>query len=249
MAVPLVLLPGLMCDRAVWGGVMEALPPETDIDVAAYGDIDSLGEMAARALMLAPPRFALAGHSMGGRVAFEVFRRAPERVAGLALLDTNYKPRPAGDAGEREARERGALLAIAERSGTRAMARDWVANMVHPSADMRLVETIVEMFGRKSAGTFAAQIRALLARPDAAPLLGTIRCPALILCGREDSWSPPARHEEMAAAISGSTLAVIDACGHMAPMERPREVAAALREWLARVEKSVPAAAQQRGLS
>jgi pimeloyl-ACP methyl ester carboxylesterase len=236
--VPLILLPGLMCDRVVWHGVMDALPPEIDIDVAAYGEIDSLGEMAERVLMLAPQHFAVAGHSMGGRVAFEVFRRAPERVAGLALLDTNYKPRPAGEAGEREERERRALLATAERSGTRAMAREWVANMLHPSraGHTRLIESIVDMFGRKSAETFAAQIRALLARPDVTPLLDAVRCPALILCGREDSWSPLARHEEMAAAIPGSTLAVIEECGHMAPMERPREVAAALREWLGCIE-------------
>jgi pimeloyl-ACP methyl ester carboxylesterase len=248
VAVPLVLLPGLMCDRAVWGDVLDALPPETDIDVAAYGDIDSLGAMAERVLMLAPPWFAVAGHSMGGRVAFEVFRRAPERVAGVALLDTNYRPRPADEAGEREERERRALLATAERFGTRAMAREWVANMLHPSrvADTPLIEAIVAMFGRKSAETFAAQIRALLARPDVTPLLGAVRCPTLILCGREDAWSPLARHEEMAAAIPGSTLAVIEQCGHMAPMERPREVAAALREWLDRVdavEGSVQAAA------
>ena len=236
--VPLVLLPGLMCDRAVWGGVIEALPPETAIDVAAHGDLDSLRAMAERALTLAPQRFAVAGHSMGGRVAFEMFRRAPERVAGLALLDTNYRPRPAGEAGAREERERLELLAVARSSGTRAMGRSWVANMVHPSrrGDAPLIEAIVDMFGRKSADVFEAQIRALLARPDAAPLLGAIRCPTLIVCGREDSWAPLARHEEMAAAIPGSKLAVIEEAGHMAPMERPRAVAAALAAWLARCD-------------
>jgi pimeloyl-ACP methyl ester carboxylesterase len=245
LAVPLVLLPGLMCDRAVWGAVMDALPADAEIDVAAYGDIDTLGAMAERVLMLAPPRFAVAGHSMGGRVAFEVFRRAPERVAGIALLDTNYTPRPPGEAGAREERERLELLATARGWGTRAMGRVWVENMVHPSrrGDAALIEAIVDMFGRKSADTFEAQIRALLARPDAAPLLGAIRCPALILCGREDTWAPPARHEEMAAAIAGSTLAVIEECGHMAPMERPREVADALAGWLARCGEAQAAAA------
>lgn len=234
--VPLVLLPGLMCDRAVWGATMEALPPETDIDVAAYGEIDSLGAMAERVLMLSPARFAVAGHSMGGRVAFEVFRRAPERVAGLALLDTNYLPRPAGEAGMREELERKELLSLARREGTRAMGQRWVTNMVHPGrrGDKGLIDAILDMFGRRTADTLAAQIRALLARPDATPLLGTISCPALVLCGREDSWSPLARHEEMARAIPDSVLAVIKECGHMAPMEQPRQVADALAGWLAR---------------
>jgi len=243
--VPLVLLPGLMCDRAVWGPVMDALPPEIEIHVSAYGDIDSLGGMAERVLSLAPARFAVAGHSMGGRVAFEVFRRAPERVAGLALLDTNYLPRPAGDAGEREERERNELLALARRKGTRAMGERWVANMVHPArrAEKALIDAILDMFARKTANTFAAQIRALLARPDATPLLGTIRCPTLVLCGREDSWASLARHEEMARALPDSDLVVVKECGHMAPMERPREVADALAGWLARCGQARAAAA------
>ena len=235
---PLVLLPGLMCDRAVWGDTLPALGGGRDTDIAAYGAIDSLGGMAERVLELAPRRFAMAGHSMGGRVALESFRRAPERVAGLALLDTNYLPRPAGEAGAREERERRALLELARASGTRAMGEKWVQSMVHPArlGDRALIEAILDMFARKSADIFAAQIRALLDRPDAGPLLPAIRCPALVSCGREDSWSPLARHEAMAAAISGARLAVIEDCGHMAPMERPREVAAALAAWLAAVD-------------
>jgi len=243
--VPLVLLPGLMCDRALWAPTMDALSPDTEIHVSAYGDLDSLSAMAERVLALAPPRFALAGHSMGGRVAFEVFRRAPERVAGLALLDTNYLPRPGGEAGEREERERMELLSLARSKGTRAMAERWVANMVHPArrAETALIDPILDMFARKTPAIFAAQVRALLARPDAMPLLGAIACPALILCGREDSWSPLARHEEMARAISGSVLVAIKECGHMAPMERPREVADALAGWLARCAEGRAAAA------
>lgn len=243
--LPLLLLPGLMCDRAVWSDTIAALPGRPNAVVPDYGETDTLGGMAEHVLMLAPPRFAVAGHSMGGRVAFEVFRRAPERVAGIALLDTNYTPRPAGEAGAREERERLDLLATARARGTRAMGRIWVENMVHSSrrGDTKLIEAIVEMFGRKSADIFAAQIRALLARPDAGPLLGAIRCPALILCGRDDSWAPLARHEEMAAAIPGGRLVAVDACGHMAPMERPRAVAGALAAWLAQCSKAHAAAA------
>ncbi len=243
--LPLLLLPGLMCDRAVWDAVVDALPAQAEIDVAAYDEIDTIGGMAERVLMLAPPRFAVAGHSMGGRVAFEVFRQAPERVAGIALLDTNHTPRPPGEAGAREERERLDLLATARSQGTRAMGRIWVENMVHPSrrGDTALIESIVGMFGRKSADTFAAQIRALLARPDAGPLLAAIRCPVLVLCGRDDTWAPLARHEEMASAIPGGRLVAVDACGHMAPMERPHAVAEAMAAWLARCGEARAAAA------
>lgn len=243
--VPFLLLPGLMCDRAVWADTIAALPAGPDAVVPDYGEADTLSLMAERALAVAPPRFAVAGHSMGGRVALEIFRRAPERVAGLALLDTNYTPRAAGEAGAREERERLELLAIARRSGTRAMAENWVKGMVHPGrlADAGLIGAILDMFARKSADVFAAQIRALLARPDAAALLAAVRCPALVLCGREDSWAPPARHEEMAAMIAGSELAIVERCGHMAPMERPGEVAAALARWHARIGARRAAAA------
>jgi len=250
-STPLVLLPGLMCDRAVWGEMLPALGGENDIDIAAYGEIDSLGGMAERVLDFAPARFAVAGHSMGGRVALEIFRRAPERVTGLALLDTNYLPRPAGEAGAREERERMELLALARRAGTRLMAERWVQGMVHPArlGDRVLVDAILDMFARKSADTFEAQIKALLDRPDAAPLLPRIACPALVLCGREDSWAPLARHEAMAAAIPGARLAVIDECGHMAPLERPEAVAGAFRQWLAAVDSAPvrPAAAARAG--
>jgi pimeloyl-ACP methyl ester carboxylesterase len=234
-----------MCDRVVWGETMAALPGDLTCIVPAYGDIDTLGGMAERVLALAPPRFAVAGHSMGGRVALEIFRRAPERVAGLALLDTNYLPRPAGEAGTREKRERMELLALARRAGTRVMGEAWVKGMVHPDrlGDAALISAIVDMFQRKTADTFAAQINALLARPDATPLLGAIRCPTLVLCGREDSWAPLARHEAMAAAIAGSELVVVEKCGHMAPMERPREVAGAFTAWLARIADRRAAAA------
>lgn len=243
--LPLVLLPGLMCDRALWAPTIDALVPDTEIHVPDYGDVNSLGAMAERVLALAPPRFALAGHSMGGRVAFGAVRRAPERVAGLALLDTNYLPRAKGEAGAKEERERMELLALARRQGTRAMGERWAQGMVHPSRlrDAVLVAAILDMFGRKSAEVFAAQIRALLARPDVTPLLGAIACPALVLCGREDSWAPLARHEEMARAIPGSALVAVEECGHMAPMERPREVADALAGWLARSAEARAAAA------
>lgn len=234
-ATPLILLPGLMCDATVWRPQLDGLADIATMQVPDYGDRDSLGAMAEQVLAEAPPRFALAGHSMGGRVALEVLRRAPGRVTRLALLDTGHHARPEGSAGETEAQGRHRLLAIAREQGVAAMARDWVQGMVHPRrlGDAALIDAIVAMFARKSAALFAAQIRALLARPEAEGVLAACRLPTLLLAGREDGWSPPERHAEMAALVPGSELAVIDDCGHMSTMEQPAAVNAALRRWLA----------------
>lgn len=231
MAAQRVLLPGLLCDRAVWQAQIDTIGP---CHVADYGTLDSLPAMAAQVLATAPAGpLAVAGHSMGGRVAFEMWRLAPERIERLALLDTSYHPLADGEAGETERAGRMSLLATARRDGMRAMAREWALGMVHPSRhDTPLFEAVLDMFERKTPDIFAAQIKALLDRPDCTELLATIRCPTLLLCGREDAWSPPARHEHMQQHITGSRLVIVDTCGHMSTMEQPAAVSRALAEWL-----------------
>jgi pimeloyl-ACP methyl ester carboxylesterase len=196
---------------------------------------DSITGMAEAVLNWAPERFALAGHSMGGRVAFQVYRLAPERVAKIAVMNTGADARPSGAAGENEERNRRALLQIARSQGMRAMAVEWLKGMIPPyrQKDGELVEEIIHMFEQKTPDMFETQMLALLARPDANPVLGRIRCPALVLTGCDDTWSPPARHQDIARAIPGAELALIPKCGHMSMMERPGEVAEAMRRWLA----------------
>jgi len=231
----LILVPGLMCDAALWAPLQPLLPAGLACQVVDHGSADSIAQMAQQLLATAPPTFALAGHSMGGRVALEVLRLAPQRVRGLALLDTGYQARPAGAAGEEEARKRQALLELARREGVRTMAREWVRGMVHPArrGDCPLLEAILAMFERKSADIFERQITALLARPDATPVLSGLRVPALVLCGRQDSWAPLSQHQEMAALMPRQPLLhVVEEAGHMSPMERPGAVVQALLEWL-----------------
>lgn len=232
----LLLLPGLMCDEAVWVDQVQALSPQSDVQVAAYGRINSIDGMARHVLETArAERFAVAGHSMGGRVALEVCRQAPERVQGLALLDTGCAPLAGGDHGQGERQGRMALLAQARAEGMRAMGRVWARGMVHPDRlESPVFDAILDMLERSDPDRFEAQIEALLNRPDARPLLPQITCPTLLLCGREDGWSPPARHEEMQAAIPGATLEIIEHCGHMCTMEQPQAVSAALSRWLQR---------------
>jgi pimeloyl-ACP methyl ester carboxylesterase len=228
-----LLLPGLACDADVWRGQTRALSQTTAVTVADYAAADSITKMAEIALALTPDPIAVAGHSMGGRVAFEIMRIAPSRVAGLALLDTAYRGFPGGEAGEREIARRSELVNLARTKGMRAMAEFWMPSIIHPDrmSDAELISAILAMMSRKTPEIFAAQIKALLGRPDATALLSTIRCPALVLCGRKDTWSPLEGHREIAAAIPNSHLAVIEHCGHMAPMERPAEVTAALTAW------------------
>jgi pimeloyl-ACP methyl ester carboxylesterase len=230
----LLLLPGLMCDRTVWAGQIAALSARATCVVPEYGAVDSIAAMAQVALREAPATFALAGHSMGGRVALEIIRSAPQRVTHLALLDTGWQARPAGEVGDAEARQRQHLVDVAFASGMRAMGREWVHGMVHPErlGDESLIETILAMIERRSPEGFATQIRALLNRPDAGDVLGTIACPTLLLCGRQDTWSPLARHEAMAGLIAGSRLEAVEDSGHMSTMERPAQVSAALHRWL-----------------
>ncbi|RYF18294.1 MAG: alpha/beta fold hydrolase [Comamonadaceae bacterium] len=233
----LLLVPGLLCDRASWAGQVAALGAAARCEVFDHGQRASIEDMAAHVLASAgSERFALAGHSMGGRVALEVVRQAPQRVRGLALLDTGYQARAGGEAGEQERRSRYALLEVARTQGMRAMGERWARGMVHPRRiDTPLFEEILAMIERSTPQRFEAQVRALLERPDATPVLTAIRCPTLLVCGREDAWSPLARHEEMQRAIAGSVLAVIEDSGHMSPMEQPQAVGAALAAWLARL--------------
>ena len=190
--------------------------------------------MAEGVLRTAPQRFALAGHSMGGRVALEIYRLAPQRVTCIALLNTGSSARPAGEAGEEEARKRVELVALAKSQGMPAMLRQWLPPMIDARRinDTALVNAIIEMISRKTPEIFAAQVKALLARPDASMVLEQIRCPTLLLTGREDGWSGPAQHSGMAAKIAGSQLVIVPDCGHMSMLERPAEVSAALRTWL-----------------
>ncbi|MNU86501.1 2-hydroxy-6-oxononadienedioate/2-hydroxy-6-oxononatrienedioate hydrolase [compost metagenome] len=235
-ASTIVLLPGLLCDEDVWAAQEAALSGEFNVVVGSYGVIDRIEEMAAHVLRtVSVPCFAMAGHSMGGRVALELLRQAPDRVLGLALLDTGTAALVPGPTGDDERKGRNQLLDMARRQGMEAMARQWLASMVH--ADVQgtpLFERMVAMVGRSDPERFAAQINALLHRPDALPVLHGLKVPLLLVCGQQDQWSPPSRHQAMHALVPGSQLQLIENCGHMSPMEQPGAVSAALVEWLRR---------------
>lgn len=230
----LLLLPGLLCDQASWGLVPPALAAVAHCQVVDYGAADSLAAMAEGVLRAAPARFSMAGHSMGGRVAMEILRLAPQQVEKIALLDTGHLARPAGAAGEAEAAKRHELLALARSQGMRAMGAQWAAGMVRPQAlsDSVLMDRILAMIERKTPDIFAAQIKALLARPDASAVLVALKQPLHLICGRQDSFSPVSQHEAMATLVPHARLSVIEDCGHMSAMEQPQAMVQLLTEWL-----------------
>ncbi len=234
MKPTLMLLPGLMCDRTVWQPQIDALQQDWHCQVPNYEFADSLGAMADHVLKEAPDRFALAGHSMGGRVALEVMRRAPQRVTRLALLDTGYKALAPGEAGEREIAGRMRLVAMAREQGMRTMGADWLQGMVHPDRlnDATLCNAILDMIASKTPEIFERQINALINRPDGTDVLDQIQCPTSFICGRQDGWSPLERHYEMAELVPESQVIAIEDAGHMSTMERPEAMNEAFREWL-----------------
>ena len=227
--IPLLLLPGLLCDEALWRPQIEDLADIADLRVADLSQDDSGTGMARRALAAAPPEFALAGLSMGGYVAQEIMRQAPERVLRLALLDTNSR----ADTAEQTARRRG-LIELSEKGEFKGVTPRLLPLLVHPARieDEPLTRIILGMAEHIGKDAFLRQQKAIMTRPDGREDLRRIHCPTLVLCGRQDALTPLALHEEIASLVPGAELTVLEDCGHLSTLEKPRSVNAALRRWL-----------------
>ena len=232
--LPLVLLPGLLNDARLWQHQIAGLADLVQPQVGDVSSGDRLPVIAAQVLAaVRDPRFALVGFSMGGYVALEIMRQAPERVLALALVDTSARPdTPEATAarrlqlGEAEQDFDGVVEALRHRQ-------------VHPDLadDIGLAGTFRAMARRVGPAGFARQQAAIIARPDSRPMLRDIECPTLVVCGRDDQVVPVELHEELRDGIPGAQLVVIGTCGHLSPLERPPEVTGALRAFLDRVPR------------
>jgi pimeloyl-ACP methyl ester carboxylesterase len=228
--LPLVLIPGLLCDAQLWRPQVQSLADIADIWIADHTRSDTMAGVARDVLADAPfARFALAGLSMGGYIALEIVRQAPQRVAKLALLDT-----AAGAERAEQTRTRMDFIALAEGGQFARVTETLLPLLVHPArlSERALTDTIKSMAGNVGKDAFIRQERAIMSRPDSLGLLSSINGPALALCGRQDALTPLARHEEIAAGIEGARLEIIEDCGHLSTLERPAEVNSALRRWL-----------------
>jgi pimeloyl-ACP methyl ester carboxylesterase len=227
---PLILIPGLLLDQRLWRPQIEALSGLARCWVAEPTTSDTMAGLASDVLAAAPfERFALAGLSMGGYVALEIIRRAAGRVARLALLDTSAR----ADAPE-QSKRRNDFIELAQRGRFLGVTDALLPALVHPSRlkDEPLVALIKAMAKDVGKDAFIRQERAIMSRADSRALLPSIAVPALVLCGRQDAIAPLARHEEMAQAIPGAHLEVIEDCGHLSTLEKPDDVSRALRAWL-----------------
>jgi pimeloyl-ACP methyl ester carboxylesterase len=225
----LVLLPGLLNTRRLFEHQMAALTDIADCIVPELWHHDTMGAMAEAALAAAPARFALAGFSMGGYAAFEILRRAPERVERLALIDTQAVP----DSPEATARRR-SLIEQTSLGHFHGVQRSLLPQLVHRShLDIpAITQPIFDMAQEIGAEGFVREQKAIIGRPDSRPLLVDIEIPTVVIVGRHDQATPLARAEEMAADISTSRLVVLDDCGHMSPLEKPQDVTVAIRRWM-----------------
>jgi pimeloyl-ACP methyl ester carboxylesterase len=227
--MPILLVPGLVSSPRIYAPVLAALWRFGPVTVANHIRDDNMGAIARRILAEAPPRFALAGHSMGGYIAFEIMRQAPERVARLALLNTQARP----DAPEATARRRG-QIARAESGEFRAVLDELFPGLVHPSRrdDAALRQLVYDMGDDVGPAGFVRQQRAIMNRPDSRPALAWIKCPTLVLSGDEDNTIPNSLSVEMADGIHGAKLVILPTCGHLPQPEQPQATAEALSGWL-----------------
>ena len=227
----LILVPGLLCDALLWRAQLDALADVAEMRVADHTRSTTMAEVARDVLADAPYKsFALAGLSMGGYVALEMMRQAPQRVRRLALLDTSAR----GESPEQTERRK-AFIALAARGKFAGVTEALMPQLIHPSrlGDTALTGAIRQMANNVGKEAFVRQQQAIMSRAESRPLLAAIRCPTLVLCGRQDQLTPLDRHEEMAAGIQGAKLEVLEECGHISTMEKPGEVNRALRQWLA----------------
>jgi pimeloyl-ACP methyl ester carboxylesterase len=228
-SLPIVLVPGLNCSPRLYAPQMPELWRFGQVAVADHTRDDTIAAIAGRILGSAPPRFALAGLSMGGYIVLEIVRQAAGRVARLALLDTGAR----ADAPEASAK-RHTNIALAEAGRFEDVIGPQFPLYVHPSraGDAALKAEYLAMCRDVGPQAYVRQQKAILSRVDSRPLLPTIRCPTLVLVGEQDAATPPALSEEMAAAIPGARLVIVPECGHLSTMERPQAVTKELVAWM-----------------
>lgn len=227
--IPLVLIPGTLCDGALWRHQVDHLGDIADVTVADHTRHDSMEAIARSILDEAPSRFALAGLSMGGFIALEIMRQAHKRVSRLALFDTTAR----ADTAEQAQRRRD-FVALVQRGNFKGVTPRMLPLFVHPERlkDESFCRTITAMGERVGAEAYLRQQNANLTRADHRPMLAAIACPTLVVCGRQDQLIPLDQSEEIARGIPNATLVVIEDCGHLPTMECPQASTALLRYWL-----------------
>lgn len=222
----IILIPGLICDAHVWNATQKAVPNAKVADVTTQ---DSISEMANDLLDQNHGDLIPIGHSMGGRVAMEMARIAPDRVKAMALLNTGMHPKKDGEDAKREA-----MISLANQKGMAVLADTWLPGMMAKglTPDPNVIRGLKTMVCGMSPEIHERQMRALLARPDASKTIGQYKGPLLLLVGRQDQWSPVAQHQDIQRLCPHATLTIIENAGHFAPVEQAKDTADAIATWI-----------------
>lgn len=227
--LPLLLLPGMMCDARLFQPQISALSGRFPLVTAPIGGHDTMRALATEILNYAPPRFALAGLSMGGILAMEVLHQAPDRVDRIALLDTN----PFAELPEIQDRRAPQIEAVKNGELSRVMLANMMPNyLANDTLDSPILDLCLTMALDLGPEVFINQSLALRDRPDQCDTLRQFDGPALVLCGREDKLCPIERHEMMHDLLPSSRLQIVDGAGHLPTLEQPEITTAALIRWL-----------------
>lgn len=229
MSEPIVFLPGLLCTEALWGHQIGALSGEREMLVGDLTQDDNFPAMAKRLLDQAPSRFALAGLSMGGYLAMEIMRQAPDRVTRLALFSTS------GDADDEEKKDRRAVTLKAAAEGKLAsVSRLMLSTLVHPTREgvPSVGGVFLKMAEAVGPEAFAMQQKANMNRPENYDVLAKVKCPTLLVCGEDDVLTGPDVMKKMHEAMPHAAAVILDECGHLLPLEKKSAVTALLQYWL-----------------
>ncbi len=227
-SLPLILVPGLACSPRIYAPQIPALWQQGPVILANHIRDNTMAGIAKRILDEAPPRFAIAGHSMGGYIALEVIRQAPERVARLALLNSYASPAIA----EFITYCRG-WIADVKQGGYRGLIDRMFASAVHQSrvSDTQLKEAVRQMADEIGPDGFIGQVEAIMTRSDGRPALAAIKCPTLVVTSDTDNSVPSNLSIEIASDVANAKLVMVANCGHLSPLEQPAAVTTALLDW------------------
>jgi pimeloyl-ACP methyl ester carboxylesterase len=228
VVTPVLLVPGLLCSSEIFAAQISALWGFGPVTIASTLEGERISQAAASILRDAPPRFALAGISMGGYLAFEIMRQAPSRVVKLALIDTSARADTVEQTGAR-------LRALAQaRTRFMAVALLNLANLLHPlrRGDADILDILRRMVRTVGLEGYERQQKIAMSRPDSRPFLDLVNVPTLVMVGENDPLTPPGHSKEIASAVRGATLKVVPDCGHLSPIEQPDRVSQALAEWI-----------------
>lgn len=226
----LALIPGLVSDSIVWAPLADAVAHRMPVHAADVSHTSSISGMAESVLAATEGDLIAVGHSMGGRVAMEMARVAPDRILGLVLANTGHHPKRDGEEIRRQQ-----MIDLGNRS-MEELADQWLPPMVNPArlSDTDLISRLRAMVLRAGPDVHERQIRALINRPNASAYMAELGCPILLVAARHDGWSPIVQHQEIADAARDTELIIIEEAGHFAPVEQPAEVTAAIIDWLTR---------------